>query len=52
MGLSPAEVDGCSIWQFQAAAEGFRRANMTEEEQARELTSAEIIELSDYIDRA
>lgn len=49
MGMSPAEVDRCSLWQFQAAAEGFRRANMSEDERARELTPDEVSSLADWV---
>lgn len=50
MGMSPADVDACSLWQFQAAADGYRRAHMSEEERARELSPEEIADLSDLIE--
>ena len=31
MGFSPAEVDGCSLWQFLAARDGWIKANTTED---------------------
>lgn len=50
MGMAPADVDACSLWQFQAAAEGYRRAHMSEEERAKDLTGDEIAELSGLIE--
>ncbi|WP_188853523.1 hypothetical protein [Aureimonas glaciei] len=47
--MSPNDIDACSIWQFQSAADGYRRANMTEEERARELTPDDVDELSEMI---
>ncbi|UHD44910.1 hypothetical protein LUX29_18070 [Aureimonas altamirensis] len=49
MGIAPAEVDACSIWQFQAAADGYRRAHMSDEERANELTSEEVKQLSEWV---
>lgn len=34
MGLSPLDVDRMTLWQFQAAADGFRRANPDDTPQA------------------
>ncbi len=39
MGMSPAEVDRLSLWQFLAAADGFARAN--DPDSGKELSSAE-----------
>ncbi|HEY1878430.1 MAG TPA: hypothetical protein VGG68_00710 [Caulobacteraceae bacterium] len=32
MGFTPAEVDGCSIWQFLAARDGWIRANSMDDD--------------------
>lgn len=31
MGMSPAAVDACTLWQFQAARDGWMAANSSEE---------------------
>lgn len=31
MGLSPRQVDECSLWQFMAAADGYAKAHGAEE---------------------
>lgn len=46
MGWAPSDVDMCSLWQFQSAANGYRRAHMSEEDRAKELTPDELDELS------
>lgn len=50
MGMAPAAVDASSLWQFQAAANGYRRAHMSEEERANNLTPDEVDELSILIE--
>jgi len=49
MGMSPEQVDACSIWQFQAAADGFRRANMSEKDRANDLSPQEEDELAAWV---
>ncbi|WP_336747757.1 hypothetical protein [Aureimonas altamirensis] len=44
MGMTPTQVGELSFWQFQAAAEGFRRAHMTEEQRAQEPFSKDDLE--------
>lgn len=39
MGLSPAAVDACSLWQFAACADGYARAHGAED--AREMSDEE-----------
>ncbi|WP_193753386.1 hypothetical protein [Aureimonas ureilytica] len=49
MGWSPDQVDRCSLWQFQAAADGYRRAHQSDEEAARELSLDEVDELAAFV---
>lgn len=32
MGMSPRQVDECTLWEFASCSEGFRKANETEEQ--------------------
>ncbi|MBB4235040.1 hypothetical protein [Rhizobium esperanzae] len=31
IGFSPREVDDCTLWEFAACTEGYRKAHQTEE---------------------
>lgn len=46
MGLAPADVDACSLWQFTALVDGWRRAQGGDD-----LTAAEVAEISAALDR-
>lgn len=32
MGMTPRQVDECTLWEFACCSEGFRKANETEEQ--------------------
>ncbi len=48
MGFTPQEVNGMSVWQFLAAADGYIQANSSEEGGSR-LTEAEKDELFEWV---
>ena len=47
MGFSPREVDAMSMWQFQAALEGYLKANTAEDAGA--LSDAEKNDLAEWL---
>lgn len=32
MGMSPRQVDECTLWEFASCSEGYRKANQSEED--------------------
>lgn len=48
--MTPDAVDRCSMWQLQAAAEGYRKAHQSEAERAKELSPDEVDALSEILD--
>lgn len=47
MGFSPREIDAMSIWQFQAAVDGYRAAHEPDGDKG--LSDTEADELADWI---
>jgi hypothetical protein len=46
MGMSPAQIDELSIWQFLAAANGYAKANGGEDDK---LSGGEVDDLWDWL---
>lgn len=49
MGMSADVIDRSSMWQFHAMADGYRKANQSEEEAAKELSPEEFDALSEWV---
>ena len=49
MGMSADVIDRSSMWQFHAMADGWRKANQSEEEAANELSHDELDALSQWV---
>ena len=50
MGWTPRQVDACSIWEFAAALEGWRRMHCRPDEDG--ITQSEFDEIGDFLDEA
>lgn len=52
MGFAPAQVDAMTLWEFAAAAEGWRKAHATEDDKPPPPTAAKFEEMkSNYAKR-
>lgn len=45
MGMTPREIDDCTLWEFAACSEGYRKAHQMEEQAPPPMADEQLAEL-------